>query len=428
MEKATELRNIVRVTKPEPLKGENFEKFFVETDEARGVNAALMLSDFFSINRDEPQKVLFLGHRGSGKSTELFRFGEYLKEDFRIINFSIKDEADIADLEYSDLIFIILRKLYEQAKDDNIEINEHVLSNLDHYWHDEKLIESLKIEKAAVEAEVKVKGGFWGFISAHVRGIFSIGSETKEVVREFIRPRLSQLLSSANDLIDDITRKYGQKGKTPLLIIEDLDKLDLAIAEDLFLKRKNILTAFEIHVVYTFPIFLHYSEKFNEIESAFDHYELLSMIKVKQVTGEPYQKGHEIIRKVVQKRADLNLFEPEALDYCIQKSGGSLRHLFEILQNAVLDIRVRNRDAQKLDNQAVENAYKKLRSYFERTITRDHLAILKSVYESSDKKPTADDALKELLNCMAVIEYNGDRWCDLHPAVVDILREKGEIE
>ena len=181
MERATELRNIVRVTKPEPLKGENFEKFFVETDEARGINAALMLSDFFSINRDEPQKVLFLGHRGSGKSTELFRFGEYLKDEFRIINFSIKDEADVADLEYSDLIFIILRKLYQQAKNDEIAINEHVLSNLDHYWHDKTLIESLRIEKAVAEADITVKGGFWGFISAHVKGIFSIGSETKKV-------------------------------------------------------------------------------------------------------------------------------------------------------------------------------------------------------------------------------------------------------
>ena len=309
MERATELRNIVRVTKPEPLKDENFKKFFVETDEARGINAVLMLSDFFSINRDEPQKALFLGHRGSGKSTELYRFGEYLKDEFRIINFSIKDEADVADLEYSDLIFIILRKLYQQAKDDEIAINEHVLSNLDHYWHDETLI-----------------------------------------------------------------------------------------------------------------------EKFNEIESAFDHYELLSMIKVKEVTGERCRRGHEIIRNIVRKRADLNLFEPEALDYAIEKSGGSLRHLFEVLQNAVLDIRVRNREAQKIDRQAVENAYKKLRSYFERTITADHLLILKSVHESADKKPTADGTLKELLNCMAVIEYNGNRWCDLHPAVADILREKGDIE
>lgn len=427
MERALELRNIVRVTKPEPLKGDDFEKFFVETDEARGVNAAAMLSDFFSINRDEPQKVLFLGHRGSGKSTELYRFGEYLKDEFRIINFSIKDEADIADLEYSDLIFIILRKLYEQAEDDHIEINKNILSNLDHYWHDEKLIENLSISKALAEAEVKAKGGFWGFISAHVKGIFSIGSETKKVVREYIRPRLSQLLSSANNLIEDVTIRYRKEGKMPLLIIEDLDKLDLAIAEDLFLKRKNILAAFNIHVVYTFPIFLHYSEKFNEIESAFDHYELLSMIKVKEVGGNVYEKGYDIIRQIVEKRADISLFEPEALNYVIKKSGGSLRHVFEILQNAVLDIRLRNRDAQKLDLKAVENAYKKLRSYFERTITADHFVILKTVYESADKKPTADGTLKELLNCMAVIEYNGDRWCDLHPAVADIMRDKGDI-
>jgi len=428
MEKATELRNVLKVTKPEPLKDENYDKFFVETDSARGVNAALLLSDFFDVNMDDPQKVLFMGHRGSGKSTELYRFGQYIENEFKVINFSIRDEVDIVDLEYVDLIFTILRKLYDEARKDGIAVNENVLENLDHYWNDEKLVENLKIEKASIETGIEVKGGFWNIISAHIKGVLHIGSESKSIVREYIKPRLSQLLTSANDLIYEITKAYRkQEDRVPLLVIEDLDKLDLAVAEELFLKHKNILTGFNIHIIYTFPIFLHYSGKFDEIETTFDHYELLSMIKVKNKDNSPHPDGISIIRRIVEKRADLALFSEEALNYIIEKSGGSLRHVFEMLQNSVLDIRSRDRTATKLDLAGAKNGYKKLRNYFERTIAEEHLETLKKIHESTDKKPMPDARLKEMLNCMAVIEYNGDRWCDLHPAVADILMEKGEI-
>jgi len=428
MERAVELRNVVRVTKLESLKGDDFDKFFVETDDARGQNSAMFLSDFFLANIDEPKKVLFMGHRGSGKSTELYRFGKYIENEYKVVNFSIKEEADIRDLEYADMIFVILRKLYHEAVKDEIPLDEYVLDNLDHYWNDEKLIENLKINKANIETDGNIKGGVWNFISLHISGVLSTGSESKTVVRDHIKPRLSQLITGANDFIRNITLEYRKKGKAVILIIEDLDKLDLAVAEELFLKRTNILTSFHLHTIYTFPIFLHYTPSFNEIESAFDHYEMLSMMKVTERDGRtPYVQGRKIIREIINKRADLSLFDKDALEFIIGKSGGSLRHLFEMIQNAVLDTRVRNRNALSLDIKGAENAYQKLRNYFERTIASEHLDILKEVYNSPDKKPMQNPKLKEMLNCMAVIEYNGVRWCNLHPAVEDILKEKKVI-
>ena len=38
-----------------------------------------------------------------------------------------------------------------------------------------------------------------------------------------------------------------------------------------------------------------------------------------------------------------------------------------------------------------------------------------------------DEVLSELLKTLAVIEYNGERWCGVHPVLVDFLREKGRI-
>ena len=34
----------------------------------------------------------------------------------------------------------------------------------------------------------------------------------------------------------------------------------------------------------------------------------------------------------------------------------------------------------------------------------------------------------QLLHSMCVIEYNGKRWCDLHPAIKDYLIEKGILD
>jgi len=32
-----------------------------------------------------------------------------------------------------------------------------------------------------------------------------------------------------------------------------------------------------------------------------------------------------------------------------------------------------------------------------------------------------------LLSCLAVLEYNGEQWFDVHPAVKSLLKEMGEL-
>ncbi|MDP8206843.1 MAG: hypothetical protein P9L92_09290 [Candidatus Electryonea clarkiae] len=428
MKKATTLHDLLKVLKPFPLTGNDFDNFWVETDQARGYNAAFYLSDFFCTNIEAPQKVLFMGHRGSGKSTELYRVGKDIQDKFRVINFSVRKEMDITNLKYIDLLFVILDKLYEVAtEEDGIKINKNIIANLDSYWNDEKIKEILAFDKASFDAGVEAKAGIWNFLRAHIRGGFSLGTETRELLRKRIAPKLSRLINDTNDVISNIRGEYQKKGKVPLLIIEDLDKLDIDVAEELFLKHRDVLTRLDIHIIYTFPIFLHYTENFNAIREAFDHAEMLSMIKVRNVDGSMNNEGFDVIKRIMNERAEDELFEPGIIDYVIEKSGGVLRHVFEMLQNAVLEVRSRDIKADKIDKPSVEMAFNKLQGTFERSIARRHVIPLVELYNSEDKKALADERLKEMFNCMAVIEYNGVRWCNLHPAVVKLLREIGEI-
>lgn len=427
MKKATELKNLLRVFKPLPLEGEAFESFHVDTNKARGDNYAFRLSTYLNANSDDPQKILFMGHRGSGKSTELWQVKKNLGTDYWIVTFSIKDEIDVTDLNYIDLVFTILNKLTSEAIKDGIKIDESVVDNLFNYWNNESFIEIIKTEKAQAEASLEAKISFLTRISASVKGILSTGKETKQVVRQYIEPKLSQLITAINDLIFVITDALRQQGKVPILIIEDLDKLDIPVAEDLFLNHRNILTDLNIHIIYTFPIFLHYSDKFNEIKDSFNHSELLSMIKVKNKDGSKNEDGIDTIRQIVGKRAELSLFDREALTFIIEKSGGTLRNVFEMIHRAALTVLGGGTGSTIIDMDAAKKAYGELKSDFERCIAHKHLQTLKDLHGDRTKKPLSDANLMELLNCMAVIEYNGERWCDLHPAVEDILREKGTI-
>jgi hypothetical protein len=439
MERATDLAGLIRVTQSMPLRNGDFDKFYVNASEARSIkDPAIRLVSFFEVNKNNPQKILFMGHGGCGKSTELKRINNNLGDGFFVTTFSVRDEIDIIDLKYVDLIFIILEKLMENLNILNIMINPNTLDTLYKYWHDERLIEKFGYEKMEVEVNAEISIGtklsFLAKMIASVKGVLKTGKETKELVRSRIEPKISQLMSGINEVIDTITIELKKRNMVPILIIEDLDKLEITVAEDLFLNHKTILTNLNIHIIYTFPIFLFYSHNFKEIVKSFNRMEMLNMIKVRNIDRSENKKGIDKIKEIISKRADINkLFTNDALEFFVEKSGGALRDVFEMIQSAALTSM--ERKIEKIDLESAETAYSELRSGYSRSISKKHIELLSCIYNDPKKSPLVDDSnfntndnLKELLKSLAVIEYNDQRWCDLHPAVEDFLVSNNHIK
>ncbi len=428
MPRATKVQDLLKVFKPYPLRDKEFDDFYVETSSARGYDSTYSLIDQFETFREEPQKLLFMGHSGSGKSTELWKLKTELGDRFQVICFSAREEIDLSDINYIDLIFVILDKLFHTAVE-SIDIDPNVLQNIYSYWYDENFIEEIKFKNAKVETGVQGKISFLTAISLHIKGILSVGKETKKIVRKKIEPTLNQLIMNINDLVRDIRRSFGKEGKVPIIIIEDLDKLEIQKAEDLFLNHRKTITTLDIHIIFTFPIFLYYSGRFNEIKDDFDHYELLSMIKISNSDNTIHEAGRAIISYIIEKRADISLFGESVIDYVIEKSGGVLRDVFEIIENAARRARRKDRNAEHISIEDAEEAYSMLKSGYERGISEKHIPALKKLYFDPVKKPIDDNenVFMELLRGLSVIEYNCKRWCGLHPAVIDFLKEKGEI-
>ncbi len=146
------------------------------------------------------------------------------------------------------------------------------------------------------------------------------------------------------------------------------------------------------------------------------------MIKQENVDGTPFNDGTEIIKKIVEKRADLNLFEKDTLELMIKKTGGSLRDLFEVILNSAQTARRGNLNKISMVNAKL--ALTMLKSSLSRCIERKHYAFLADIYRGNRQKIEDKEMLLEMLMAGVVLEYNGEHWFKLHPLVAEFLEEQ----
>ena len=76
----------------------------------------------------------------------------------------------------------------------------------------------------------------------------------------------------------------------------------------------------------------------------------------------------------------------------------------------------------------VQRALEELKTTLTKTIERRHYAFLADIAGGNRERIEDRALLLEMLQAGTVLEYNGKRWHDVHPLVVDFLKEQGEIE
>lgn len=425
MKKATNIEEMLGVFEPAPLVGEEeFEAFYVPTYDARGNNAVKRMQFALKHSINKYMKILFMGHRGSGKSTELSLLKKEISEQYEVVDYSIYEETDIENMTYIDLIFSIMSRLVKYVESHReLELKERDIQALYDYWYREKVIETIVYDNAEMYAGFDAKLSFLKKIVIAGGGILKTGAESKTVVRQNMEPKIGYLIQ----LLDEIINKVNQQlhGKELLFIIGDLDKVNERVAEDLFISHYQVLLSIKTKIIYTFPVYMAYNVKFNQIKEASDVCQMLSIIKVRDRDKREYQTGINTLKEIVYKRADEKLIAEDALRYMILKSGGAIRDLFQMIRDAAFEALMMEHD--KIYIEDAKRAYIILKSEYERLIRREEDAQkLKEIYNDS-KLLTTDDTMMSLLSRGLVLEYNGERWCGIHPAIEDFLIEKGEL-
>ena len=126
----------------------------------------------------------------------------------------------------------------------------------------------------------------------------------------------------------------------------------------------------------------------------------------------------------MEKRANLELFEEGVLANLIQMTGGYIRDLFRCISRATVRARLRGADAIAMED--AEIALNNLESDINGRYGDEMIPIMKKIYDG-EKFVSSSDDMTELLQVGAVLEYNGQRWCDLHPLVEKWLRNHNRI-
>jgi len=289
---------------------------------------------------------------------------------------------------------------------------------------------------ASIEKEEKIGKGVSIEINAEIgaglQKIIKLIAEVKSKIKNTsdemitIRDKIIKRFSEWNVCIDNIIEKIKEKDnpKYPIIIFENFDKIvPLENAIEIF--KNGYLENIRTYIVYTFPIGLSYDAKFRTItQCASPH--IFPMINVKTKEGKKNDTGYDTIKKIIEKRAELTLFEEDAIDVIIEKTGGSLRDVFNCIEQAAKYTERRKKDKISIEevNMALdEEKY----NYLSRRITMKDYDALKEIHT---KKEEIEDKEKMLnfLEAHVVLEYkNGKRWHDLHPLIYDFLKGNERI-
>jgi len=189
-------------------------------------------------------------------------------------------------------------------------------------------------------------------------------------------------------MINEIKCQLTEIGKKGLIIIvEDMDKVDLARGKDIFYVHSAQLTQLNCHTIFTFPIALKYNYQFTAIRSSYTNSFDLPMIRVKNQDGTEFNKGIALMRDIVRNRMDPALFEtPTILDGMITYSGGCLFDLFRMIKDAADNALDDERD--RITESDYKAAYRLLKADYENTIS-----------ENKEDGISVEDYYKALVQC-----------------------------
>lgn len=428
MKKACRFEEMIQVFNPYPLQKEDYRDFYVDTGKIRSVvSASNKIVNSLTCGQYPGMKLLFMGHKGSGKSTEIVNISDKLKDKYEIITFSIAQEIEIMGIEYIDVIFVIMSQIIDfLEKNDDIKVNKKLVEELTSYWTKEEVFEKIISDETDFEAGGKAGLSLLKKISVYGKGVLRTGMESKHIIRTIVEPKISYLILLINSIIDEINNQLlSDKNKELLIIIEDLDKLELEDARKIFVFHRKTILSIKAKMILSFPIYMIYTPDYSVIRDDFAECVLFSMIKVRNMDGTPYNPGIDVLKEIVYKRMNAELITDEALEYVVRKSGGAIRDIFEMLKQAAFYCLEDEEHANQITIDDIKIVETGLKATYERFITsEDHINRLLDIYR--DPQPNyADVILSDLLRTLSVIEYNGTRWCGVHPMLVDFLSEKG---
>ncbi|WP_052050253.1 AAA family ATPase [Leptolyngbya sp. KIOST-1] len=413
-ERATTLKQAFQVCELGALTGTAIDRYYVDLSAVRSAQSIASVSKRIDyLDPGQPAAILFTGHRGCGKSTELQRIKRRWELAYNVIYIKATDELDINDADYKDIYLVIVKYLTQALQSWGLASDPALVSAFED-WFKDITQETERTREAAVSVESKagVGGGIPNLLTMSVNLLAQIkGSEKrKRLIRESLQQGFSRLQEHTNALLADAFEKLKQKQpntKGFLFIFDNLDRVPPQVGEHLFLKYANQLAELHCTVIYTVPISVIYSG--NNYANVFGDLNVMPMVNIYQFDRNQAELAHNpdgltAMVTLIDKRIDTErLFEtPDVLLKLVRLSGGHVRQLMQLIRTACL-----NAQGGQISATDVERAAAKEQNHFERFIPSDHYPVLVDIYRNKGVQldPAAQAMMQSMLFNITVLEY-----------------------
>jgi len=368
------------------------------------------MKTYLRVNR-QSIKVLFSGHRGSGKSTELTRLAKDLENEFFIVRFSAR-VLNLADLNYVDIILTCAAALFREATDKarKVRIPAALWKDVLDWLTQEITTETTITVPRSGSASAKINA-----LVFSIEGKYGREAATRTTMRDRLHTRVNDLIEQVNVGCKEIEKVTGRR---PLVIFEDIDKTDLAHARDLFFDHATTLNSPACGIIYTFPIALCYSNEFRARIGDYSRHFLLPNVSLYNKDNTPNPAGRDALREVVTRRVSESVFADAALDSIIELSGGLMRDLVRLVSDAATFALTEGKPA--ITAEIVRRVAAEIGNDFRRLLLPEHYEALRKA--RATKQITPDETMRQLLENLSLLEYrNDDTWCDAHTIVRTLL-------
>jgi len=426
-QRANTLRDAFQVCNVEPLEGADMERYYVDLSAVRKTSAIDSVSTILEFQEPADfSTILFTGHRGCGKSTELKRIQNQWEKQYHVIYLEVNEETDINDARYTDLYLIVIKQVEFELRKLGLKFDSQLLQNFESWFKDitketeESVERSVSIEG---EATLKPEAPFIAKLMVKLLAQIKGSDKQKTTIRQTLEKDLSRLKADINLLLGDAfvkLRKKFPQYKGLLIIFDNMDRVPPTIAEHLFFDYAAQLQELDCTIIYTVPISVLCSPK-NPLNQFNSDPHIVPMVNIYEFERDRChlnynQTGLEAVASLIEKRVDIDaVFESrqELLDLA-KASGGHVRQLMQMIQTACLTASTRKHP--KIIAEDIIYAVKQQQFSFERFIPEEHYAFLAQVCIT--KNVSKDDIGQLMLFNTSVLEYNGDkRWNYPNPVV-----------
>lgn len=403
------------------LEGRALDSYYLPLVEARNTEGIIQVGQILQQQKPESfETILFTGHRGCGKSTELHRLEKQWQAQYLTIFLDVEEETDINDLIYIDIYLMVIRQVEVALRELKISFDSQLLKRFED-WFKQVTKETEESVNYSLDTEAEMSLGaeapFLAKLLFKLKGVIKNSSTEKTTIRETLLKEVTRMKGDINLLLSDglkkLRKKYPQY-KCFLVIVDNLDRCPPEVSNRLFFEYANQLKELHCTIIYTVPISVLYSSR--GLSNSFDDPHILPMINIYQLDREKYPLEHnsealEAVAAILEKRVNWErIFSSrQELMALVIASGGHIRQLMQLMQRACLT--ASGRGHSKIEAEDTDYAIKQLQFSFERSLTKKYFTELAYIALNKEFSDEDDNLKVEMLYSTAVLEYNGnDRW------------------